>query len=182
MRKTETPAKKAGNRKAGFTLVEILVVILIIGILFTLLVPKITSATDKAREAGVKTDFRSYQLAFEQVAREQGTIGGFGADKSAVITQVNYYLDTALQFDADGTTKDDGKKDPWGRDYTFEYKKDTDDHTMQVTSGGKRATTDDDYTLLVKYDKAEDSVYTATFGFSSNIKDTKLTESDKISA
>ena len=51
------------NKKSGFTLVEILVVILIIGLLFVFLVPKIDNATDKARETGIKTDFRSYQTA-----------------------------------------------------------------------------------------------------------------------
>lgn len=107
------------NKKNGFTLVEILVVILIIGLLFVFLVPKIDSATDKARETGIKTDFRSYQTAFEAVAREQGGLGSQaifrestaeGGAKS-MINLVNYYLDPALQIeggtDVSGDTGDD---------------------------------------------------------------------------
>ena len=97
------------NKKKGFTLVEILVVILIIGLLFVFLVPKIDSATDKARETGIKTDFRSYQTAFEAVAREQGGLGhqamGTASKNTAtVIEKVNYYLDPALQIAAPNTT------------------------------------------------------------------------------
>lgn len=68
-----TPAKsgkmnKKGKKspsvtKRGFTLVEILIVVAVIGILFISLVPRIDFAGDKARETGIKTDFRSFELA-----------------------------------------------------------------------------------------------------------------------
>ena len=110
------------NKKSGFTLVEILVVILIIGLLFVFLVPKIDNATDKARETGIKTDFRSYQTAFEAVAREKGGLGtkAFGLDDVSsyyagsatqdnvgkVVEEINYYLDPALQLEvSDSDTK-----------------------------------------------------------------------------
>ena len=48
------------RRKRGFTFVEVLFVIVIIGILAAILIPKITTESDRAREAGVDVDFRSF--------------------------------------------------------------------------------------------------------------------------
>jgi len=51
--------------KKGFTLVEILVVIGIIGLLIVFLVPSLLGARDRAKEAGVKAVMHSVQLAVE---------------------------------------------------------------------------------------------------------------------
>ena len=67
------------NRKA-FTLVELLIVIAIIGILFVVLVSKVDFATDKASTTGVQTDFRSFQVAFETVSRENSGFATLGWD------------------------------------------------------------------------------------------------------
>ena len=71
---------KKMNKKA-FTLIELLIVIAIIGILFIVLVSKVDFATDKAKATGVQTDFRSFQVAFEQVARENSGFNTFGWDE-----------------------------------------------------------------------------------------------------
>ena len=67
-------------RKQAFTLIELLIVIAIIGILFIVLVSKVDFATDKAKATGVQTDFRSFQLAFEQVAKENSGFNTLGWD------------------------------------------------------------------------------------------------------
>lgn len=51
--------------KKGFTLVEILVVIGIIGLLAVFLVPNLLGARDRAKEASVKGVMHSVQLAIE---------------------------------------------------------------------------------------------------------------------
>ena len=110
------------KRKTGFTLVEILVVILIIGLLFVFLVPKIDSSTDKARETGIKTDMRSYQTAFESVAREQGGLGANAiAGEEKAIQLINGYLDPALKITyAAGDAMEAAKEDPWNNNYLVE--------------------------------------------------------------
>ena len=70
---------KKMNKKA-FTLIELLIVIAIIGIPFIVLVSKVDFATDKAKATGVQTDFRSYQMAFETVAKENAGFTTFGWD------------------------------------------------------------------------------------------------------
>ena len=110
------------KRKTGFTLVEILVVILIIGLLFVFLVPKIDSSTDKARETGIKTDMRSYQTAFESGAREQGGLGANAiAGEEKAIQLINGYLDPALKITyAAGDAMEAAKEDPWNNNYLVE--------------------------------------------------------------
>ena len=145
------------KRRTGFTLVEILVVILIIGLLFVFLVPKIDSSTDKARETGIKTDMRSYQTAFESVAREQGGLGANAIDDEAKAIQlINGYLDPALKIGAatdaaNGAGYDVAKQDPWNNEYIFTYaaKEDSNNGYVSVRTMGKDMRNTYDQTNLV---------------------------------
>ena len=58
------------KNKKGFTLIEILVVIGIIGLLMTFLVPNLLGAKDRAKETAVKGVMHSVQLAIESYAME----------------------------------------------------------------------------------------------------------------
>ena len=60
---------KTKNQK-GFTLIEILVVISIIGLLAVFLVPNLMGARDRAKEAAVKSVMHSVQLALEAYQME----------------------------------------------------------------------------------------------------------------
>ena len=68
------------KKRKAFTLIELLIVIAIIGILFIVLVSKVDFATDKAKATGVQTDFRSFQVAIESVAKEHAGLATFGWD------------------------------------------------------------------------------------------------------
>ena len=59
--------------KKGFTLIEILVVVGIIGLLAVFLVPNLLGAQDRAKEAAVKAVMRSVQLAVEAYNMENNT-------------------------------------------------------------------------------------------------------------
>lgn len=59
--------------KKGFTLIEILVVIGIIGLLAVFLVPNIFGAQDRGREAALKAVAHSVQLAVEAYNMENST-------------------------------------------------------------------------------------------------------------
>ena len=68
------------TKRKAFTLIELLIVIAIIGILFIVLISKVDFATDKSKATGVQTDFRSFQVAFETVAKENAGFNTFGWD------------------------------------------------------------------------------------------------------
>lgn len=113
--------KKLQNRqKKGFTLVEILVVIVIVAILATVLIPKIAGFTDKAKETGVINDFRSMQTSIQGVGILNTGFKGLidGEDVTALVAAINKDLDVRLTFEEDADQNLVSKQlDPWGKPY-----------------------------------------------------------------
>ena len=116
---------KSFTHKQAFTLIELLIVIAIIGILFIVLVSKVDFATDKAKASGVQTDFRSFQLAFETVAKEhQGFSSLVDEDYEQLEMAINKNLDNKLKINIDAMgniTMANGATDPWGVEYHGQY-------------------------------------------------------------
>src|ERR1035441_9345033 len=72
-------------RQRGFTLLELLIVIVIIGILALLIIPNITSAPKKARDTKRKTDLTTLRKGLEEYfvnnnvyPASSGTVGSSG--------------------------------------------------------------------------------------------------------
>lgn len=105
------------RHKKGFTLVELLVILGVIAIIFIAYISKVDFATDKAKYAGVQTDFRSFMLSVQQFAREQPLDLTKVNTKQDVENAINKNLDKALHI-TDGKSD---KSDPWGNKYTFNY-------------------------------------------------------------
>ena len=53
------------TRRGAFTLVEVLIVVLIIGILAMVVVPRVVRATEQARESAIETDLTAVRRAVE---------------------------------------------------------------------------------------------------------------------
>lgn len=192
--------ENGGKKKSGFTLVEILIVVAVIGILFVTLVPRIDFAGDKARETGIKTDFRAFELAAEQTLRENAGLAFVesGSEIEDLVTEMNMFLDPAVQFTVESgkTYGTCNKEDQWNQPYTVYVSAENGENDAAITfvSNGKdsaAAITDvaadnkdssnkatDDYILTVTY---KDGIINCwTDGFSTNIEaeDQELPDND----
>ena len=75
----------------GFTLVELLIVIIIIGILAAIAIPMFLGQRDKAKESAVKEGVHSIQVGVQSYAVDNGDLYPAAVANSAALTS---YVDT----------------------------------------------------------------------------------------
>jgi prepilin-type N-terminal cleavage/methylation domain-containing protein len=68
----ERPAARRLTSRRGFSLVEIMVVVLILSVLGTLAVPSVARLQRRAKTATIVSDFRVFATAFETYSHETG--------------------------------------------------------------------------------------------------------------
>lgn len=115
--RTALRACAAVRKNRGFTLIEIMVVVVILGILAALVAPNVIRRVDDAQIAKAKQDIRSIETAlnlyrmdnFKYPTSEQGL--------QALVQQPND--PTVRNWKAGGYLSGGLRKDPWGNDYKY---------------------------------------------------------------
>jgi general secretion pathway protein G len=81
--------ERAQNRRpqAGFTLIEIMVVILILGLLATLVVQSLRGATDRAKVTKAKADISEIKTALERYYMDNGSYPTTEQGLQALVTR-----------------------------------------------------------------------------------------------
>lgn len=103
------------TKQQGFSLIEIMVVVVILGILAALVVPKIVSRPDEARLVKARQDVLAIQNALELYKLDNGF---YPSTDQGLMALVEKPTTSPVPNDWKAYLKS-LPKDPWGRDYLY---------------------------------------------------------------
>ena len=109
--------KSINYRQAGFTLIEVMVVVVILGILAAIIVPKIMSRPEQARVVKVKQDILAIQSALDLYKLDNSTYPTTDQGLAALVTKPTTQP-TPRNWKSDGYLQD-VPEDPWGSAYQY---------------------------------------------------------------
>ena len=96
--------KKGG--KKGFTLIEILIVVIILGILAAIVIPQFTNASTSAKQSALSSTAQTLrsQIALYKLQHTDKMPGiGSAAQNTAFVSSAQFWTDMTTQTDATGT-------------------------------------------------------------------------------
>ncbi len=108
---------KSYRKHAGFTLIEVMVVVVILGILAAIIVPKIMSRPEQARIVKVKQDILSIQNALDLYKLDNGSYPSTDQGLQALVTKPTT-PPVPRDWKSDGYLQD-VPNDPWGQSYQY---------------------------------------------------------------
>src|SRR3982751_5070822 len=87
------------SRNAGFTLVEILIVVVILGILATIVIPQFSNASHEARESMLKDDLRYLRTQVQVFKAQHREIPpGYPSGNTAATPTESDFVDQMTKF------------------------------------------------------------------------------------
>ena len=104
------------KEEAAFTLIELMVVVVILGILAGMLVPKLMGRTDEAKAVKAKVDISAIETALKLYRLDNGQYPTTGQGLQALVTPPSGSGNWSK-----GGYLDKGRvpKDPWNNDYVY---------------------------------------------------------------
>ncbi|MBI4309695.1 MAG: type II secretion system major pseudopilin GspG [Candidatus Omnitrophica bacterium] len=104
-------------RDKGFTLIEIMLVVIIIGVLAAMAVPNITGRSEQARITAARTDIESnLTTALDLYHMDTGRYPASAQGLDALLTAST---DAPAQWNGPYLKKKKLPKDPWGHSYVY---------------------------------------------------------------
>ena len=110
-----TATRLSGGRQ-GFTLVELLLVLVILGILAAIVIPKFSGRTEQARITATQTQIASFATALDAYEVDNGN---YPKGKNGLMDLIQQPRD-AQNWRGPYLQSDSIPKDPWGGDYIYD--------------------------------------------------------------
>ena len=108
-------SRQDSRRREGFTLVEMLLVLVILAVLAAVVVPRFAGRSKQARVAAAETGISTLETALDVFEMDNGYFPKSG-DLEALVEQPNNTPHWKGPYIKRGVPKD-----PWGNDYLYEY-------------------------------------------------------------
>jgi general secretion pathway protein G len=109
--------KKVSDTISGFTLIEVLVVVAILGILAAIVVPRIMDRPDEAKRVAAMADIRSIVQALKLYRLDNG---GYPTTEQGLVALVQRPTTSPVPPNwKQGGYVERLPKDPWGSDYQY---------------------------------------------------------------
>jgi general secretion pathway protein G len=110
---------KKGRGERGFTLIELMVVIVILGILAGLIIPRIMGRPDEARRAKARLQIESIETALKLYKLDNGNYPTTEQGLQALVEQPS--IGAIVKNWRQGGYLEKGKvpKDPWDKDFVY---------------------------------------------------------------
>jgi general secretion pathway protein G len=118
MKIQQSMADRRQHREAGFTLIEIMVVVVILGILAALVAPNVISRIDDAQINRAKQDVRAVESALHLYRLDNFKYPTTDQGLDALVTQP---ADPSIRNWRQGGYLDKLPVDPWGAPYQYLY-------------------------------------------------------------
>lgn len=112
-------ATRHESRARGFTLIEIMVVITILGILAALIVPRVVGRTDDARIAASKQDIASIMQALKLYRLDNGAYPSTEQGLKALLAKPAVEPIPSNWKQGGYLERSSLPKDPWGNEYKY---------------------------------------------------------------
>ncbi|HUI28497.1 MAG TPA: type II secretion system major pseudopilin GspG, partial [Candidatus Kryptonia bacterium] len=110
---------KPRQAQAGFTLIEIMVVVFILGLLVTLVAPKIIGKTDTARATKAAADIKGIETALQMFKLDCGFYPSTGQGLEALVASGGGGGGSACRKYSPEGYLDKVPVDPWGNRYAY---------------------------------------------------------------